>query len=331
MAFPKLTGLVLVTLLLYSGCQSQPFECGRLTTNTRIIGGLDAYLGTWPWQASLHQNGFAFCGGSLISHQWVLTAAHCVTWYDLFVTEVQLGTVELDAVSPHRVNLRLAQIICHPAYDSETFNNDICLLRLSKPVKFTKYIQPICLASETSDIHDGKKAWVTGFGVTATGSSSNKLKEVDVPIIGRKRCRCYYKQTASITDNMICAGYFDGRKDSCQGDSGGPLMIKKGRKWVQAGIVSMGEGCALPLSPGVYTRVSQYETWIKDMVTGTTPGFVTFTSPGIDKDLSYFCHLNGTVDEKSFGGGENLSPFNHSLAFSVLATFLHVFFGKEYI
>uniref|UniRef100_A0A3B5LGX2 Peptidase S1 domain-containing protein n=1 Tax=Xiphophorus couchianus TaxID=32473 RepID=A0A3B5LGX2_9TELE len=300
-------------LLIFSSLLS---ECGRLTTNTRIIGGLDAYLGTWPWQASLHQNGFAFCGGSLISHQWVDKA-----YYIFYLT----------LPHPHRVNLRLAQIICHPAYDSETFNNDICLLRLSKPVKFTKYIQPICLASETSDIHDGKKAWVTGFGVTATGSSSNKLKEVDVPIIGRKRCRCYYKQSASITDNMICAGYFDGRKDSCQGDSGGPLMIKKGRKWVQAGIVSMGEGCALPLSPGVYTRVSQYETWIKDMVTGTTPGFVTFTSPGIDKDLSYFCHLNGTVDEKSFGGGENLSPFNHSLAFSVLATFLHVFFGKEYI
>ncbi|XP_054877284.1 transmembrane protease serine 9-like [Poeciliopsis prolifica] len=328
MAFPKLTGFVLVTLLLHSGCLSQTFECGRLPIRNRIIGGMDAYLGTWPWQASLHQKGFAFCGGSLINHQWILTAAHCITWYDLFVTEVLLGTVELNVKSPHRVNLKLAQIVCHPKYNPETFNNDICLLRLSKPVTFTKYIQPICLASETSHFNDGNKAWVTGFGVTATGLSTNKLKEVDVPIIGRKRCRCYYKQAASITDNMICAGHFRGGKDSCRGDSGGPLMLKKGPKWIQAGIVSMGEGCALPLTPGVYTRVSKYESWIKDMVTGTKPGFLTFTSPGVDKDLNYFCPRKVTSDDKSFDGGEHLSPSSHSLAFSVVATFLNVFFGK---
>lgn len=99
-----------------------------------------------------------------------------VFWrYDLFVTEVHLGTVELDVVNPHRVNLRLAQIVCHPAYDSETFNNDICLLRLSKPVKFNKYIQPICLPSETSNFHDGNKAWVTGFGVTGKIRGAGKI------------------------------------------------------------------------------------------------------------------------------------------------------------
>uniref|UniRef100_A0A3B3X2D2 Peptidase S1 domain-containing protein n=1 Tax=Poecilia mexicana TaxID=48701 RepID=A0A3B3X2D2_9TELE len=321
-----ITCCICPSLLIFSSSLS---ECGRLATNTRIIGGLDANLGTWPWQASLHQNGFSFCGGSLINNQWVLTAH--VQFFLYPSHHFQLGIVELDVTSPHRVNVKLAQILCHPEYDSRTFNNDICLLRLSKPVKFTKYIQPICLPSETSDFHDGDKAWVTGFGVTATGSSSNKLKEVDVPIVGRKRCTCYYKRSALITDNMICAGYFRGGKDACQGDSGGPLMIKKGGNWIQAGIVSMGEGCALPLTPGVYTRVSNYESWIKDMVTGTKPRFLTFTPSGSDKDSSYFCNLDGLVDEKALAGGENLSPFNHSLAFSILTTCLHVFFGKEYI
>uniref|UniRef100_A0A3B3VGX6 Peptidase S1 domain-containing protein n=1 Tax=Poecilia latipinna TaxID=48699 RepID=A0A3B3VGX6_9TELE len=285
---------------------SHSLLCGKAAgSKSRIIGGQDAQLGDWPWQVYFTTS-YSSCGGSLISNEWVLTAAHCISRDDLNYTKVQLGVVQPDSVSNStKVTRRLSEIICHPEYDSLTSENDICLLKLSAPVDFTPYIQPICLASENSTFHDGLASWVTGFGVTETrriglGLNPSSLQEVQVPIVGNNRCMCYYYETFMNallfnpnlnTNNYLCAGFKEGGKDSCQGDSGGPLMVQlqNSSQWVQAGIVSFGEGCAVPMKPGVYTRVSQYQSWINDTVTGMEPGFVTFTSPGIDSDLSFTC------------------------------------------
>uniref|UniRef100_A0A8C8DQK6 trypsin n=1 Tax=Oryzias sinensis TaxID=183150 RepID=A0A8C8DQK6_9TELE len=114
------------------------------------------------------------------------------------------------------------------------------------------------------------------------------LQEVQVPIVGNRQCKCSYG-ASSITDNMVCAGLLAGGKDSCQGDSGGPLVIKQNNLWIQAGVVSFGNGCALRNFPGVYTRVSQYQTWINTQITTNQPGFIAFTSTGNDSDLSVSC------------------------------------------
>ncbi|XP_047241333.1 serine protease 27-like [Girardinichthys multiradiatus] len=319
MALQKMSVYVLMTLLLYS-------ECGRVITKNRIIGGQDADPGMWPWQASLQQFGFPFCGGSLITNEWVLTAAHCISRDDINVTDIHLGVLQLDVSSPDRVNRTLAEIICHPDYDPRTNNNDICLLKLSAPVSFTHYIRPICLASEDSTFHDGLDSWVIGFGMTDNLSTSNTLQEVNVPIVGNNRCACY-NQPLHINENMICAGYSDGGKDSCQGDSGRPLMLQNGTVWVQAGVVSFGDGCALPMKPGVYTRVSQYQRWISDIITGMEAGFVTFTSPDTDSDLYFNCATTTpasttimTTDDSIFCSGETLSQFTHFMALSILSS-----------
>ncbi|KAF1379973.1 hypothetical protein PFLUV_G00181640 [Perca fluviatilis] len=112
--------------------------------------------------------------------------------------------------------------------------------------------------------------------------------EVNVPIVGNRQCNCDYG-VGRITNNMICAGLSAGGKDSCQGDSGGPLVSKQGSRWILGGIVSFGNGCAKPNFPGVYTRVSQYQSWINSQITSSQPGFVTFTSTGTDSDLSISC------------------------------------------
>uniref|UniRef100_A0A669F286 Serine protease 27-like n=1 Tax=Oreochromis niloticus TaxID=8128 RepID=A0A669F286_ORENI len=326
------------------GVPSQQPACGRVIKNGRIVGGEDAAPGSWPWQASLSKDGSFFCGGSLITNQWVLTAAHCITPADLPTTAVTLGHNTASGPNPNSVTVTLANIICHPDYDSTTMNNDMCLLQLSAPVNFTDYIQPVCLASAGSTFNNGTSSWVTGFGTLSSGGSTPEtLQEVNVPIVGNNECKCDLQNFVAITDNMICAGLQEGGKDSCQGDSGGPLVTKNDMGiWIQSGVVSFGDGCALPNKPGVYARVSQYQNWISTTVTGTPPGFVTYTSMGFDFDLFFNCPtstpITGSTDypppnppcdsESLFCSGENLIHFTHFTSLCVLVVLLQVFFGS---
>uniref|UniRef100_A0A3P9L5Z5 Peptidase S1 domain-containing protein n=1 Tax=Oryzias latipes TaxID=8090 RepID=A0A3P9L5Z5_ORYLA len=262
--------------------------CGKANLNTRIVGGQDAPAGFWPWQVSL-QGSSHFCGGSLINNQWVLTAAHCFPSGSASGVNVVLGLQSLQGSNPNSVSRTITTLIVHPNYNSN--DNDIALLQLSSPVTFNNYITPVCLPSTGSTFYSGVNTWVTGWGNIRSGvylPAPQILQEVQVPIVGNRQCKCSYG-ASSITDNMVCAGLLEGGKDSCQGDSGGPLVIKQNNLWIQAGVVSFGKDCALPNFPGVYTRVSQYQTWINTQITSNQPGFMAFTSTGTDSDLSVSC------------------------------------------
>uniref|UniRef100_A0A3Q2ZL72 Zgc:100868 n=1 Tax=Kryptolebias marmoratus TaxID=37003 RepID=A0A3Q2ZL72_KRYMA len=247
-------------------------DCGQPPLNTRIVGGQEAPAGSWPWQVSLQQSAH-FCGGSLINNLWVLTAAHCVPSGNPAGLTVFLGLQSLQGSNPNKVSRTVAQIIVHPDYNSVTSNNDIALLKLSSSVSFTSYISPVCLAASDSSFYSGVNSWVTGWGNVGEG--------------GGLLSKC--SEGITITDNMICAGLTEGGKDSCQGDSGGPMVSKQGGRWIQAGVVSFGVGCARPNIPGVYTRVSQYQNWVNSQITSNQPGFITFTSTGTNSDLSVSC------------------------------------------
>ncbi|XP_022617030.1 trypsin II-P29-like [Seriola dumerili] len=328
-----LCGVTVMITIFSKGCVSQSLGCGVAPLNTRIVGGQDAAPGSWPWQASLNSDGFPFCGGSLINNQWVLTAAHCIVGSQEEIT-VYLGRYNQSGPNVNEVSRTVARYACHPSYDTLTLDNDICLLMLSAPVNFTNYIQPICLAAEGSTFHNGTSSWVTGWGDTVENgfSSAETLQEVNIPIVGNKQCQCYHSFT--ITENMICAGIKAGGKDSCQGDSGGPMMSKDGARWVQSGVVSFGDGCARPKSPGAYARVSQYEEWIKNVTSSNKPSFVTFTSEGADSDSNFTCPTprptlppfrTTTDDESIFGGGDNVMA--HFTSLFVLFLSLYVLVG----
>ncbi|XP_046893976.1 serine protease 27-like [Hypomesus transpacificus] len=292
MAVCRALCLTVLVAFLAKGCSSQLNVCGQAPLNSKIVGGQDAPVGGWPWQASLQQlSGFHFCGGSLINNQYVLTAAHCFTSTSTSNLQVILGAKSLDQTNPNQVASSVAKIICNPNYDDTTSENDMCLLKLSSPVTFTNYIQPVCLAAPGSTYNAGIVSWVTGWGTINSDvnlPSPRNLQEVDVPIVGNRQCNCNYG-VGSITDNMLCAGLKAGGKDSCQGDSGGPMVSKQGDRWIQSGVVSFGKGCALANFPGVYARVSKYQTWINSIITSSQPGFVTFNSSGNDSDLSITC------------------------------------------
>ncbi|KAL6118254.1 uncharacterized protein ACO6RY_03089 [Pungitius sinensis] len=325
-----LCGSALMIILFASGCHSQIQACGQAPKNTRIVGGQNVSTGSWPWFATIKSFGRTICGGSLINDQWVLTAAHCLdsVFFDL--------KVSLGGQNQSGPDLGIDRVIIHPSYKSWTKENDLSLLKLSSPVNFTDYIYPVCLASSGSTFHTGVNSWVTGFGSSGSPFGVEILQEVNVPIVGNNECRCTYPQ---LTNNMICAGLREGGKDACQGDSGAPMVTRYGSIWVQSGIVSFGDSCARPNTPRVYTRVSQYQEWISN-VTGTSqPGFVTYTSPGVDSDLNYHCsnvnfttkptpttnHRAGPMPDGSvFGSGESMIHFSHFSPLGLLLVSLYV-------
>ncbi|XP_051994400.1 transmembrane protease serine 9-like [Xyrauchen texanus] len=284
--------LVLTTPHVGTGCEAQLAECGKAPLNTRIVGGQNASVGSWPWQVSLHRNGQHFCGGSLINNEWVLTAAHCFKSTLTDGLTVYLGRQTQSGTNSNEVSRTVSQIIIHPNYSSISYDNDITLLHLSSSVNFTNFIRPVCLAAADSTFFNRTVSWVTGWGDTQTGvplPSSKPLQEVQVLIVGNRQCKCLYE--IKILDNMICAGLLEGGKDSCQGDSGGPMVSKQGSVWIQSGVVSFGRDCALVGFPGVYARVSQYQTWITQQINqpNNQPGFIKFISTGSDGDLSISC------------------------------------------
>ncbi|XP_076154114.1 trypsin I-P1-like [Alosa pseudoharengus] len=273
---------VCVAVVLYLNAQdvsAQLNVCGQAPLNDRIVGGQDAKAGAWPWMASLHR-GSHFCGGSLITKDWVMTAAHCFPSTSTTGLVVYLGRQSQDGrVNPNMVSRTVLGIIKHPSYNDDSKDNDIALLRLSSSVTFTNYIRPVCLAAANSFFNSGTKAWITGWGGTAFGSPlpyPGTLQEVQIPVVAESDCSMAYYSRFVITNNMMCAGLLgQGGKDSCQGDSGGPMVVKQDSVWVQAGIVSFGIGCAEAKFPGVYTRVSQFESWINSTITTDRPGYVT--------------------------------------------------------
>uniref|UniRef100_A0A3P8VPY0 Peptidase S1 domain-containing protein n=1 Tax=Cynoglossus semilaevis TaxID=244447 RepID=A0A3P8VPY0_CYNSE len=250
-----------------------PPVCGTAPLNNKIVGGEDASAGMWPWQVSLHQSGSHVCGGSLINNRWILTAAHC--FEDLIARSNYIHESGLFFC------FCLEEVIKHPDYDKNSKDNDICLLKLSSTVDFTNYIRPVCLAAPGSSFTGGTSCWVTGWGnIRIPLTFPGRLQEVNIPIVSTSQC----SDTYTLTANMICAGVPEGGKDSCQGDSGGPLVSKTGATWVQAGVVSFGRLCAVPNTPGVYARVSSYQSWINSHVTTNRPGYVTFQGSGVGSD-----------------------------------------------
>uniref|UniRef100_A0A3B3HYH9 Peptidase S1 domain-containing protein n=1 Tax=Oryzias latipes TaxID=8090 RepID=A0A3B3HYH9_ORYLA len=255
--------------------------CGYAPLNSRLVGVSSVTNnGQWPWMASLQRNGKHVCGGTLVSLNAVLSNAECFSSGSASDVNVVLGLQSLQGSNLNKVSQTVTTVIIHPNYDSVTSDNDIALLQLSSPILQTirsfSFMEYRCCQL------------INLFLLLVSLPAPQTLQEVQVPIVGNRQCKCSYG-ASSITDNMVCAGLLAGGKDSCQGDSGGPLVIKQNNRWIQAGVVSFGEGCVEPDYPGVYTRVSQYQTWINTQISSSQPGFIAFTSNGTDSDLSVSC------------------------------------------
>lgn len=256
-----------------AGRQSPPKHPKILTPDRRIIGGQEAKPGAWPWQVSLvyayDPNAYTghFCGGSLIDAEWVLTAGHCVENKPFDTIEIVLGRHLLNSNEGQRIPVGWWFI--HPDFDSYFLDADLALIHLAYPAQLSDRVQPVSLvdATRSSLFAPGVMATVTGWGTLSQWGSNypNALHQVSVPIVTDKICNQAYPD--EVSENMLCAGLAEGGKDACQGDSGSALVVPDGGgRYLQAGIVSWGDGCALPEAYGVYTKVSQFYDWVQTIV-----------------------------------------------------------------
>lgn len=238
-------------------------------TEFRIINGRDASARDWPFIVQLQvqtSQGTGLCGGSLISQEWVLTAAHCYS--------------EGANISVHRVasngtakgqTFSVRKAILHPRYGEKNgaLVNDLMLLKLSKPADIPNSRLALLpsVANEQKLAPLRTCAEVAGWGVQSEqGSAAERLSNVNVKQLPTSLCKTAYGNGIS-SKLHVCAGYEQGGKDSCQGDSGGPLIIRDGPTGhLLIGVVSFGRGCARAGYPGVYGRTSAYRDWIFETV-----------------------------------------------------------------
>lgn len=226
----------------------------------------------------------------------------------------------------------VSQIIVHENYNSPiTYDNDIALLILSTPVVFSHSVSPVCLSTHNPTTDDDL-CFVTGWGDTKNpNEEQNLLRQVSVPVYNQEECNKDYD--GQITDNMVCAGYAAGGKDSCQGDSGGPFVCIKGGKWYLQGVVSFGEGCADPNMPGIYARVFNYKQWIDDNINSAAVSSsrlpTTTTKPSQPSTVTAGGSQTGNDDSESSEEEDSLEEYKNSNKAAQLRELLADFFALK--
>lgn len=277
-----------------------PPSGGSEDVQPQVIGGTPAAQGEFPWVVRLSMG----CGGSMITQQLVLTAAHCVpaTGPNTGITAT-LGAVDLQ--DPNRIVVRSDYVYRAPGGGNPP-GNDWALIRLEQSVDV-----PTIPIATTPELDNGTFT-VAGWGAAVEGGPQQRfLLKAEVPFIDDVQCASAGGIYVDLVPSQeICAGNWDdGGVDTCQGDSGGPLARRDSTgQWVLVGLTSWGLGCARPLNPGVYAQVSFFSSAILAAaaslgprcapVTNATAFAIPDAGPAITSALDVVCDGNASNQTK---------------------------------
>jgi len=259
----------------FTGMPPLPANCGKpAIQGRRVIAGVTAVRGSWPWQILLLYRGQGGCGGTIVGPRHIITAAHCVAGREsvpsrfwVRVGEHNRGFGEHEGSEEE---YQVEKVFRHPDYEYPTStNNDIAILKLKEPIKFNKYVSPACLPEK--DVPVGTDCYITGWGkVRHPGNGYHILQQAKMPVVSNEVChrKNFPRIRIPVTDAMICSG--DGgetRKSGCHGDSGGPFVCQVNGRWELHGAVSHGSPrCSSRETYTVYARVTHFKNWIYEVM-----------------------------------------------------------------
>ncbi|CAK9795048.1 Venom serine protease 34 [Anthophora quadrimaculata] len=238
---------------------------------TRIVGGTDTGVNEFPMMAgvvdSINRN--VFCGCTIVSIRYVVTAGHCIQGKNVNQLGVLVGDHDLSTGADTNATVlhRVIKAIIHPNYVQAGGMNDIAMLKTENTILFGNQVGPACLPFQHSpDTFGGSFVNLLGWGSTDFGGApSDTLQKVTLSVLTHLQCSRFY---GNVTADQICT-YADG-KDSCQMDSGGPVLWENPttRRLVLIGIISLGRGCGV--YGGVNVRVGAYVDWIVSVASDST-------------------------------------------------------------
>jgi len=236
----------------------------------RVVGGTPTQIEDFPFTVILtyRETAILFCGGALISDRYVLTAAHCIMNKLAADIVVRLGVTDWSEMedSIHHA-IPAVEVFSHPKFSYLTTHYDIGLVKLERSAPTTPKVSPICLPDPSSFADES--AVIVGWGATSVdGFPINFLHKLSLKVLSNEDCKKRLdNRSIFLNKNKLCA--WAEKKDSCRGDSGGPLVWEDSKpqekRKLLIGISSSGFKCGLTNLPGIYTRVSSYLDWIKEV------------------------------------------------------------------
>ena len=234
----------------------------------------------YPWLVALiyedsDQNSQrVHCAGVIISHEVILTAAHCNDTIDNHrLKKVRIGHGDIN--DNEAIDIDIEEILVHPNYTESLYHieNDLAMLKLNQALKFNRDITPICLPNPDSEnfaINENDQLIVAGWGtMNMSTPESDLLREQAVKNIRLDTCLeefDLFYGSASTIDDELCIRNTE-NQDFCSVDSGGPLMtILESRRHTLVGISSLRKDPCDASVPIIYTPVSLFLDWIRSFM-----------------------------------------------------------------